>query len=236
MERPRVLALDFVGTLAGHGPVPDGRFVADVLAGLPGVSVPAEFPARFDSVTREARRTDPARGLRTPFVDRLARAAHECGARVPNLRRATERVFTVLPDARVDPKAAVAVRELRAAGLSCVLASNTDRPEPVRRTTLRDAGIADCFDALVLSSTLGFRKPDPRFYAAVTAAAGCPPREILFVGDNPRGDALGPHTHGMAAILVGSRPRPAELPPHIATIPHLGALMELINHGAWGTT
>ncbi|MET9359728.1 HAD family hydrolase [Streptomyces sp. NPDC006632] len=224
MAQVRVLALDFVGTLAGHGPAPDGRLVADVLRTLPGATVPDSFPSRFDSVTRRFRLTDQARGVRTSFATRLRRAAHDCGASVPDLRLAVEAVFTAVPDARVDPRAAQALRALCANGLSCVLASNTDRPRSVRLQTLRAAGIADCFGALVLSSTLGLRKPDPRFYAAVTRAAGCPPEDILFVGDNPENDAVAPHAFGMSAVLITSRPRPATLPAAIATLGHVSEL------------
>ncbi|AYG84722.1 Pyrimidine 5'-nucleotidase YjjG [Streptomyces hundungensis] len=227
MAHPRVLALDFVGTLAGHGPAPDGALVADVLRRLPGTVVPREFAARFDTVTQHLRRAD--RGVRSTFATRLRRTAEECGALVPSLRLATEAVFTAVPDARVDPVAARAVRQLHARGLVCVLAANTDRPAAVRLRTLRDAGIGDCFDALVLSSTLGVRKPDPRFYVAVTRAAGCPPDQVLFVGDNPETDALGPHLCGMSAVLVTSRPRPAALPSDIVTVPHLSALADHLN-------
>ncbi|MFD9637181.1 HAD family hydrolase [Streptomyces violascens] len=78
----------------------------------------------------------------------------------------------------------------------------------MRLKSLRAAGIADCFDALVLSSAFGVRKPDPRFYAAVTQAAGRPPEDILFVRDDPETDALDPHAYGMSAVLVTSLPTP----------------------------
>ncbi|MEU9101030.1 HAD family hydrolase [Streptomyces sp. NPDC048361] len=229
MAQVRVLALDFVGTLAGHGPAPDGQCVADVLRTMPGALVPDTFAGRFDSVTRRFRLTDQARGVRTSFTARLRRAAHDCGAVVPDLRLAVEAVFSVVPDAGVDPRAAQALRVLRGTGLSCVLASNTDRPHSVRLRTLRAAGIADCFDALVLSSALGLRKPDPRFYATVTQAAGCPPEDILFVGDNPENDATAPHAFGMSAVLITSAPRPATLPAAIATIRHFDELTHRIN-------
>ncbi|MGW2859747.1 HAD family hydrolase [Streptomyces sp. NPDC001205] len=224
MAQVRVLAVDFVGTLAGHGPAPDGRLVGEVLRSLPGAVVPEGFPARFDTVTRRARRTDAARGVPSTFTTRLHRAAQDCGAHIPDLRRAVAAVFTATPDATVDPTAAAALRELHADGLTCVLASNTDRPVPVRRRTLRAAGLGDCFAALVLSGTLGVRKPDPRFYAAVARAADCPPEDILFVGDNPRADALGPHAYGMSAALITSGPRAADLPRAITTIGHLSEL------------
>uniref|UniRef100_A0AAU2UXF5 HAD family hydrolase n=1 Tax=Streptomyces sp. NBC_00003 TaxID=2903608 RepID=A0AAU2UXF5_9ACTN len=229
MERVRVLALDFVGTLAGHGPAPDGQLVAKVLRNLPGTLIPDDFPTRFDTAIRRLGPTGHVRGVRSTFETRLRRAAQDCGAHIPDLRRAMEAVFTALPDARVDPEAASAVRDLRATGLRCVLASNTDRPERVRLQTLRAAGIADCFDALVLSSALGIRKPDPRFYAAVTEAAGCPPENVLFVGDNPETDAVGPETFGMSAVLVSSGLRPEGLPTGITTISHLRELTDHLN-------
>ncbi|MFG2722185.1 HAD family hydrolase [Streptomyces sp. NPDC048416] len=229
MVQVRVLALDFVGTLAGHGPAPDGQLVARVLRALPGAVVPDIFAARFDHVTRRSRSGDGSPGAHHSFASRLRRAADDCGAAVPDLRLAVEAVFTAVPDARVDPRAARALRDLRASGLACVLASNTDRPEPVRLRTLRAAGIAHCFDALVLSSSLGIRKPDARFYAAVTRAAGCPPENILFVGDNAENDAAAPHRYGMSAVLITSLPRPAALPGPIATLGHVGDLPAHLN-------
>ena len=229
MAEVRVLALDFVGTLAGHGPSPDGQLVGKVLGGLPGTVIPDDFPTRFDDVTRRLRDSAAVRGVRSTFATRLRRAAQESGAGIPDLRLAIEAVFSALPDARIDTLAASALRNLHATGLRCVLASNTDRPERVRLQTLRAAGIADCFAALVLSSTLGIRKPDPRFYAAVAEAAACPPANILFVGDNPETDAVGPHAYGMAAVHVTSGPRPVGLPAAIATISHLGELAAHLN-------
>ncbi|MFI6051214.1 HAD family hydrolase [Streptomyces violascens] len=229
MAEVRVLALDFVGTLAGHGPAPDGRLTAKVLGALPGTVIPDDFPARFDDVTHRLRDSGRSRGVRGTFAARLRRAAQDCGAAVPDLRLAMDAVFTALPDARIDPEAASALRSLHATGLRCVLASNTDRPERVRLQTLRDSNIADCFDALVLSGTLGIRKPDPRFYAAVAEAAACPPGNILFVGDNPENDAVGPHAYGMPAVHVTAGPRPVGLPAAIATISHLRELAAHLN-------
>ncbi|MGW1867243.1 HAD family hydrolase [Streptomyces mauvecolor] len=230
MAQVRVLALDFVGTLAGHGPSPDGRLVAQALSDLPGTVIPDDFPTRFDAVAHRLGESDHARGVRSTFATRLRRAAQDCGAGIPDLRLAMDAVFAALPDARIDADAASALRNLHATGLRCVLASNTDRPERVRLQTLAGSGIADCFDALVLSGTLGIRKPDRRFYAAVTEAAACPPEDILFVGDNPENDAVGPHAYGMPSVLVRPGPRPAGLPSAIATISHLRELAAHLNN------
>src|SRR5262249_34995810 len=108
--------------------------------------------------------------------------------------------------------------------LTCVLACDTQRPESVRRQTLEQADIADCFAALVLSSTVGVRKPHPAFYAAVMDAAGCPPALVLFVGDTPVKDAIAPRGHGMRAVLISRRGRPVGLNPRIGVIGHLADL------------
>ncbi|WP_051967327.1 HAD family hydrolase [Kitasatospora mediocidica] len=222
----RALALDFGGTLARPGPRPDGAIVAEVLRGLAGTVVPDGFPAVFDAVGRRIRREDRARGVQSLFAEQLHRAARECGAVLPDLPGAIEALFTAVPDAEVDPAAADALRRVRRdhGGLRCVLACDTQRPESVRRRTLRAAGLADCFDALVLSSTVGARKPHRRFYDAVVDAAGCRPQEILFVGDTPAKDAIGPHAYGMRAVLVTPAARPDGLPQEIGVIGHFAEL------------
>lgn len=72
-------------------------------------------------------------------------------------------------------------------------------------------------------------KPDPLFYDLVLAAAGCPARQVLFVGDNLGCDVTALVTRGMHAALV--RPhglRPGEVLPagalligHIRDLPAL---------------
>ncbi|WP_433259797.1 HAD family hydrolase (plasmid) [Streptosporangium sp. CA-135522] len=218
------LALDFGGTLARPGPNPDAATVTEVLRGLPGASIPDGFAAVFDQVARRVRAADRQRGEQTAFAEQVRLAALESGAVLDDPAAATRAVFTAVPDAEIDARAARALRELHDSGLICVLACDTQRPESVRRRTLRDAGISDCFDALVLSSTLGVRKPHPRFYAAVVEATGCPAAEILFVGDTPAKDVIGPRTHGMRAVLISAEGRPAELDPAIGVIAHLAEL------------
>ena len=60
---------------------------------------------------------------------------------------------------------------------------------------------------VLTSARLGVEKPHPESYAAAIAAAGCAPREILFVGDTYEADVAGPERAGMQALLV-RRPHP----------------------------
>ncbi|GGO85153.1 hypothetical protein GCM10012280_18280 [Wenjunlia tyrosinilytica] len=218
------LALDFGGTLARPGPRPTGEVVAAALKGMAGTRIPDGFAPLFDTVHQRVREADRANGGHTPFAEEIRRTARECGAVVPDPEGAVPVVFTALPDAEVDPEAARALRLMRETGLVCVMAADTERPEAVRRRTLERAGIGHCFDALVLSSELGVRKPNPAFYAAVVEAADCPPQEILFVGNTPDKDILGPRAHGMRSVLVAPDGRPPGLDERIPVIAHFADL------------
>ncbi|MFF5304763.1 HAD family hydrolase [Streptomyces sp. NPDC013161] len=221
--RVRALAVDFGGTLARPGPSPDGATVAQALKGVADTVVPDGFASAFDLIARQIRDEDRAQGIQSPFSRHLVRAAAACGGVIPDPPAAAEAVFTAVPDAFVDARAAQALRGMHADGLVCVLACDTQRPESVRRHTLRTAGIEDCFDALVLSSTLGLRKPHPRFYDMVVRSAGCPPQEVLFVGDTSTKDAVGPYEYGMRAVLIACH-RPHGLPGPIGVIGHFADL------------
>lgn len=101
----------------------------------------------------------------------------------------------------VDPDAARTLRELHEAGIRLVLASNT-APAETRWPALARAGIDRCFSAVLLSYSLGVRKPDPLFYQLVITAAQARAEEIVFVGDHLLHDVVVPLHHGMHAALV----------------------------------
>lgn len=204
MQQVRCLALDFGGTLASPGPEPGGDLVTQVVAALTRRQVPPGLAAAFDVAYLEVTHADRETASHSPFADTLLTAARRVGfALTPGeAAEAAEAVFVTIPDAIPDAEACRAVQVLQAAGLRCILACDTQRPERVRRATLAAAGVEDRFSALVLSGTLGVRKPHPRFYDAVLRAAGCEPGEVLFVGDTYRKDVAGPIRAGMRAVLV----------------------------------
>lgn len=88
---------------------------------------------------------------------------------------------------------------LQNAGYRLVVASNFDS---------RLHGIFDAIPELklieqrVISSEVGFRKPDPRFYEALIRKCDCQPNELMMVGDDPEHDLAGPRAAGMSALLV----------------------------------
>ncbi len=91
--------------------------------------------------------------------------------------------------------------------------SNFDYTPTVRRI-LTDGGILGRFETVVVSDTVGWRKPHPVIFEQALADMGLAPSECLFVGDRPDIDVVGAKRIGMAAawLNVQRAPLPGGLP------------------------
>jgi putative hydrolase of the HAD superfamily len=99
---------------------------------------------------------------------------------------------------RVDPEGAAVAAELAIRGYLVGLASNYDRRlrnVVAGRPELRDVS------CLIISSEVGWRKPAPAFFAALCAAAGQAPGDILFIGDDLGNDYDGARAAGLQAVV-----------------------------------
>ena len=228
------VAVDFGGTIATPGPSPRGADVVEVLRAQFDCCAPPGFAAVVDRARRDAAAAYRAGGRQTPWETILTTCAEQTGARLPDPRSLVDAIWREVPDAVVDPHTAATVRQLGRCGVILVLACNTQRSLAVRQRTLGEAGIADCFTALVLSSVLGVGKPDLRFYAAVTTAAreatGCGPEGVVFVGDTVDRDVLGPRCCGMRPVLINPGPPPAALAADVPVLAHVSELPALLEH------
>jgi putative hydrolase of the HAD superfamily len=63
-------------------------------------------------------------------------------------------------------------------------------------------GIADCFDAVITSIDVGWRKPDPRIYTAALTRLGIRAEAAIFAGDTYDTDYAGPVAAAMQAYLI----------------------------------
>jgi FMN hydrolase / 5-amino-6-(5-phospho-D-ribitylamino)uracil phosphatase len=63
-------------------------------------------------------------------------------------------------------------------------------------------GLAHHFEVTLHAAELGCAKPHARSYAEVAAALTLAPAEILFVGDEPHADVVGPRAAGMHTVWV----------------------------------
>jgi len=89
--------------------------------------------------------------------------------------------------------------ELRARGYQIGIASNFDS----RLITITAAHplLAPC-EAVFVSSTVGFTKPDRRFFQAIEDQLGIPPEKIALVGDDEISDVQGATAAGWRAIKL----------------------------------
>ena len=225
------IAADFGGTIAvsGSATAPDGQLAAQILRDEFGVPAPADFATVLDETSRELHAVEKVASTQTGYPGILSMVADRFGMDIPDPVAVAIAVFDAVADAHVDLRAAQALKDLAAAGIRLVLASNTRWPGPVRERTLRQAGIAECFAGVVLSSELGLAKPHPGFYSRVLELAGCPPEQVVFVGDTLTKDVIAPRSHGMQAVLIADPPvRPPSTPSEVPVIGHFADIVSLV--------
>jgi len=70
---------------------------------------------------------------------------------------------------------------------------------------LEAAGLRWSFDAVLVSDTVGFRKPRPEIFRATLGALGTAPEETLHVGDNLAADVSGAASLGMRTAWITRR-------------------------------
>jgi len=68
------------------------------------------------------------------------------------------------------------------------------------------AGQGWVVDYIASSARLGVSKPDPAFFGALVAAAGCEPAEAAYVGDRVDNDVLPARAAGMLAVHIRRGP------------------------------
>ena len=96
------------------------------------------------------------------------------------------------------PDGAPALDAARERELRVVCVSNWDFELP---DVLARVGLADSFDAVVVSALVGARKPDPAIFVEALAVAGCEAGEALHVGDT-EDDVAGATAAGIAVLRV----------------------------------
>jgi putative hydrolase of the HAD superfamily len=91
-------------------------------------------------------------------------------------------------------------------------------------------GLAHHFEVNLAAGALGYAKPDARAYVALAEALTLQPAEILFVGDEPHADVIGPRSVGMQTVWVNrvGATWPADLPAPDASVRDLAELVTLL--------
>jgi putative hydrolase of the HAD superfamily len=108
---------------------------------------------------------------------------------------------TLLGEMTVNAQIVDRVRSLRAEGYRLGLITNNVREGAATWRAL--VPVDELFDAVVDSSEVGMRKPNPAiFHHALALLDGTPPDEAVFLDDSP-GNVSGARRAGLHAILVG---------------------------------
>jgi putative hydrolase of the HAD superfamily len=102
----------------------------------------------------------------------------------------------------VNPDAATVLTELVRRGLVVGLGSNYD----ARLWPVLDGfpELRPLRERVVVSATVGYRKPAREFFAEVCRVAGCEPVAVLFVGDDVENDYDGAESAGLVPLLLGT--------------------------------
>jgi putative hydrolase of the HAD superfamily len=116
---------------------------------------------------------------------------------------------------RALPGAREALGALKAAGRRLGVVSNFDQR---LRPILRELGLLDFFDCVVLPADCGAAKPDRRIFDAGLAQLGLVAGACVYVGDHASLDVRAAHAAGLAAIDVSELATLAALPERIEAI------------------
>jgi putative hydrolase of the HAD superfamily len=99
---------------------------------------------------------------------------------------------------RVYPDVPSQLQRWRARGLKLAVVSNFDQRLLL---LLQGLGLAETMDCVVVSSTAGAAKPDPRPFQQALEALDLPPRDVWHVGDSPE-DEAGARAAGLRCVLI----------------------------------
>ncbi|HVB14378.1 MAG TPA: HAD family hydrolase [Candidatus Dormibacteraeota bacterium] len=95
---------------------------------------------------------------------------------------------------------------LKERGFRLALCSNAPFPAQLMHQQLERLDLRRYLDAVLFSSEIGWRKPDPRIFAEMLRRFRLPAQAVWFLGDEWEADIEGARAAGMRAILApGSR-------------------------------
>ncbi|MGA7173658.1 MAG: HAD family hydrolase, partial [Candidatus Dormiibacterota bacterium] len=103
--------------------------------------------------------------------------------------------------APIEPARAI-LAQLKEQGIRLALCSNAPFPSRQMHEQLERFQLVGYFDAVLFSSEIGWRKPDPRIFAEMLHRLGLPARSVWFIGDEWEADIKGATAAGIKAILA----------------------------------
>jgi HAD superfamily hydrolase (TIGR01549 family) len=112
-----------------------------------------------------------------------------------------ERMLAAFPDEwRPAPGVHEVLKRFKAQGLKLFVLSNGT--EEAQTEKLREHGLLEYFDHLVFSQSIGYSKPDPKYFAHALELCGCEPQDVLMIGDSYTHDIEPADKLGMQRIWI----------------------------------
>lgn len=129
----------------------------------------------------------------------------------------------------VEPEVMGTLERLKALGYRMGLVSNLTLVPRLIREDIERMGLGAHLDAMVFSSEVGVRKPDPHIFRTALERLATSPAETVFVGDRLYDDVSGAQAVGMRAVQsrqFRQEEDPAYAPD--AVVGHLSELPEVV--------
>jgi len=197
-EGSAAVIFDFFGTLTPGIPAEVWLDHASQLAAVMGVDGPSVHEAMYESFPERAT------GALGDLPHTIQAIADRLGAELTSdqldaacrVRRQVERQIATLRRDAVPTVVWLRARGLKIAVLSdCTVELAECWP---------DLPLSPLVDAVVLSCTAGFRKPDPRLFELVTGRLGVDAQDCLYVGDGGGNELTAARAAGMRAVLLAA--------------------------------
>ena len=197
-EGSAAVIFDFFGTLTPGIPAETWLDHASQLAAVMGVDGPAVHQAMYESFPERAT------GALGDLPQTIQVIADRLGVRLTSdeldaacrVRRQVERQISTLRQDAVPTVAWLRARGLKIGVLSDCTVELSE--------CWAELPLSALVDAVVLSCTAGFRKPDPRLFELVTARLGVDPQDCLYVGDGGGNELTAARAAGMRAVLLAA--------------------------------
>ncbi len=109
---------------------------------------------------------------------------------------------------RPDVKTTIPELHRRGYVLGIIANTITEREIP---NWIESDGLTDCFQAVVLSSKVGIRKPNAEIFLEASRRVGIEPSKCAYVGDNPAHDVVGARSAGYGLTILILEPA-SEIP------------------------
>lgn len=104
------------------------------------------------------------------------------------------------PTVEAVPGAEKTLAQLSTKSICCVATNANASNEQQIRTAFDRVGLSRYLQHIFCSQTLGFVKPQPAFFQAISKSLNCAAEELVMIGDNLEKDVLGAQACGLQAI------------------------------------